>query len=242
MKLCRTGFVRAFTVQVNRAFTLVELLVVIAIIIILAAVLLPPLAQPKARAAKINCVNNLKQVGVAYRTWALDNSDKYPAQVSITNGGTMELVLSGIVYPHFSVMSNELSTPKILVCPDDTARQKSVATTFSSTVPAGSGYTRAFNSDASVSYFVGVDAADTSPLMLLSGDANIGLDGVGPTPGLQSFATNSSVSWYQPRHEKGKKGNIGLADGSVEAFNSKELRKALTASGATNRLAIPASP
>jgi len=182
-------------------------------------------------------------MGVAFRTWALDNGDKYPPQVSITNGGTMELVLSGIVYPHFSVMSNELSTPKILVCPEDKARGDSVSTTFASTVPAGSVYTRPFTNDSNVSYFVGVDAVDSSPLMFLSGDANIGLDGALPKAGLQSFSTNSNIGWYQPRHEKGKKGNIGLADGSVQVLNSKELRKALGASGGvTNRLAIPASP
>jgi prepilin-type N-terminal cleavage/methylation domain-containing protein len=226
----------------DRAFTMIELLIVIVCLGILAALLLPALAKPKTSAQKINCVNNLKQIGVAFRTWALDYGDKYPAQVSITNGGTMELVLSGSVYPHFSVMSNELSTPKILVCPEDTAREYRIATTFAATVPAGSANTRPFTNDANVSYFVGVDAVDTSPSMFLSGDANVGLDGARPKAGLQPFGPNSNVSWYQPRHEKGKKGNIGLADGSVQVFDSKELRKALAVSGVTNRLAIPASP
>src|SRR5438045_9793440 len=100
-----------------QAFTLIELLIVIACLGILAALVLTALARQKRSGQQMNCVNNLRQIGVAFRTWALDFGDKYPAQVSATNGGTMELVDSGTVWPHFSVMSNELSTPKILVCP-----------------------------------------------------------------------------------------------------------------------------
>ena len=224
-----------------QAFTLIELLIVVMCLGILALILLPTLARPKVYGQRINCVNNLKQMGVAFRTWALDNGDKYPAQVSITNGGTMELVDSGVVYAHFQVMSNELSTPKILVCPEDAVRQRWTATTFASATP-GTPNCIPFSSNTNVSYFVGVDAVDSSPLMFLSGDANIGLDGALPKVGLRSFSTNSNIGWYQPRHERGIKGNIGFADGSVQVLDSKELRMALMASGVTNRLAIPASP
>jgi prepilin-type N-terminal cleavage/methylation domain-containing protein/prepilin-type processing-associated H-X9-DG protein len=232
MKRCPNSFLRAFT--------LIELLIVVACLGILAALLLPAFAP--ATNCSFGCVNNLKQMGVAFRTWALDNRDNYPPQISIANGGTMELVNSGVVFSHFQVMSNELSTPKILVCPDDASRQTLTATTFASAVPSGSPYAIPFTNDIQVSYFIGVDAQDTRPAMFLSGDANLGIEGTALKSGLQSFSTNSQVAWFRPRHENGKKGNIGLADGSVKVFNTSELRQALRESGVTNRLAIPRFP
>src|SRR5207247_4730878 len=90
----------------------------------------------------------------------------------------LELIGTRSVFAHFGVMSNELSTPKILFCPQETDPSRQSASTFASTIPAGSVNQVPFTNDNNISYFVGVDAVDTSPQMVLTGDRNLSVHGV----------------------------------------------------------------
>ena len=210
------------------AFTLVELIVILAAAAILVAVLLPVLHSPQRKsqspakqpAQLINCVSNLKQVGLAFRLWEGDNGDKYPMAVSTNKNGTMEY--AGDVFRHFQVMSNELNTPKILVCPADDR------------TPAAS-YAGLENQN--VSYFVGLDAKETRPQMLMTGDRNV-TNGIAPEHGILKLVPDQPAGWTETMHNG--KGNVGMADGSVQQCTIPGLQQMLKKTGdSTNRIALP---
>jgi prepilin-type processing-associated H-X9-DG protein len=211
------------------ALTLNEVLLVISVLAVLAMILILPAYKAAGGHAKsMNCVNNLKQAGLAFRIWAGDNGDKFPMQVSVRNGGTMELATGNNAWINFAVMSNELTTPKILYCPADKGRV------------AETSFQTGFNNE-NVSYFVSLDSSTNSAHALLSGDANFAINSAPVKSGLLELYTNTPVTWTSARHYI--KCNIVMADGSVVGGgnpNTPDLTNLLSQTGlATNRLAIP---
>lgn len=210
----------------NRALTLVEVLVVIVIIAVLVCFLSPALANAKKKAQRITCCNHLAQINLGFRVWEGNHTNLYPMSVSTNFGGTLEYVESSEVFRHFQAMSNELSTPYILVCPTDTRpRAKDFGSNFCNT---------------NISYFVGVDADESKPQMLTSGDRNI-VGGTKLANGIVEITANQTIRWSSEMHSG--VGNFGFADGSVRQLGSGKIADSWsewqTTMAATNRLAIP---
>src|SRR5580692_4777438 len=104
-------------------FTLIELLVVIAIIAILAAILLPVLSVAQNRAKRTTCLNNLKQIDVAFDLYAGDNQDTLPAQANTTFGGVATniwaLFYKPLVMRYVGLTGPPSPQDKVFDCPAD---------------------------------------------------------------------------------------------------------------------------
>ena len=196
--------------------TLVEAVVIVALIALLASMLLPGLVHAKSRRHQGSCYNNLRQIGAAFRVWAGDYDDKYPMEVSVTNGGSKEFVNTPQAFQHFNVLSNDLGLlPILLICPSDSTRR------------AAKGFGPGF-CNSNLSYFINVSATTNSDPFntILCGDRNI-------TPvGNRLFVTQSNqvVKWDASIHKN--RGWILYADGSAV-----EITQPFRCSGET--LSIP---
>jgi prepilin-type processing-associated H-X9-DG protein len=228
----------------DSAMTIIELLAILFCLFLLAAIIVPVLQHAKARAQRLNCVSNLKQDALAARIWEGDNSNLYPMQVSITNGGGRELIAMGNVAGLFAVMSNELSTSRILICPADT---QVVWPTNSGYAPWATGFGGNYG-NKTISYFAGVDVTnENDPRKILFGDDNLEINGAPVPSSVAEISTNASITWGGGRHDDLEFlvrhhycGNIGFADGSVQEVSQSGLQQVLIQTGqATNRWAIP---
>jgi prepilin-type processing-associated H-X9-DG protein len=241
----------------SAAFTLIEVVVLIAVSATLAMCVLPALARTRPQAQRVSCANNLKQAGLAFRTWAAANGGSTPMMLPGAQGGasdsvgvrTLAATQAGSrgVCKLFLCLSNQLSAPKILFCPAEyESSYRQAATTFAGTVGPGTNGVP-YTNDLNVSYFIGVDSSEASPRMLQTGDHNLGSGNppataylAGPNTGTPFVslgtnfpANNNAVGWMDTMHAR--QGNVGMADGSVEFFSRSNLQNALKNSGDRGR-------
>jgi hypothetical protein len=184
---------------------------VVALIAILAAMLLPALASTRGNSQKLACMNNIKQVGLAFRLWEGNNNGRYPQAVSQAQGGAQEycptangsMIPTASIYAKaagmvFMVMSNQLATPKVLFCPSDNFHTagNGYATNFgygellgvNQSPPRGVILSSQEGSSAltKISYFINSSATEANPQDIMTGDRNIGTSG-STTPSAAAF-------------------------------------------------------
>jgi len=126
----------------GNGFTLIELMTVIAIIAVLAALLLPALAKAKAKAQGIQCLNNLRQVGLAWVMYADDNNQRLPPNqpwnieptwvmgwldfknISDIDNVNIDYLMDFNKTGRYGHLGSYLKNPAVFKCPGDTSQVK----------------------------------------------------------------------------------------------------------------------
>ncbi len=240
-------------------FTRNELIVVLACVAVIVGLLVPAMSKPKRGRAWLRCMRNRKQIGLAFRIFANDNDDKYPFSVEglrlydqdpkVRWKGGNPLVYNNMeteTWHHIQVLSNELASAKVLICPEDRSRRDNEAIDF---LQNEDSFAAVGRRNKALSYFVGLNANETRPNEILGGDRNIaGPSSMGPAldeskpaipGGVHQFGPNNSAGarrrWSSHKnnrlHEQG--GYIFLADGSVQRVSGEKLEDQLELSRAS---------
>jgi hypothetical protein len=208
-----------------KAFTRADLMALAAAGTLLAAIAYSSLANVRSATDAAVCASNLRQTGQAFRAWADDRGSRFPWQVEQTAGGTMRRTSA---WNSFQVLSNELSSPRVFVCPSDT---RIPAMNFGDS-SGGLGHPN-FRNNA-ISYFISLDSFPDRPSHYLTGDRH--LTGGSPNQACRFMSLNiaygvsrdqalaGQIRWTNAIHGPNL-GFLAMNDGSVASGPSRTLQE-----------------
>jgi prepilin-type processing-associated H-X9-DG protein len=216
--------------KTSPAFTRLELLACVAACALVLAIITPALANSRSRSDRVACFSNLRQIGTAFRQFAIEH-DGNPAWTALAGadgnyGGPGKFLL----WFQYWWLRDLLGTPKILMDPAETRSNARVATEWGLVPESGlqSLKNRAVAYGLGRGYYEGYEFKYTElPQTIIALDRNfvhsgfaysgsfIGTVEVGP----------ASTGWRDEIH--GEVGNVAFADGSVDSLTTEKLQQAV---------------
>jgi prepilin-type processing-associated H-X9-DG protein len=208
------------------------MLVVITVLGLLIAIAPRSYERPN-KAQAVRCMSNLKQIALGLNMFAVDHGNEFPPCVSVTNGGSMELLAQAGPAAHFRTLSNNVSSNlDVWVCPTD--RRKQGAASYSDF------------GDKNLSYFLNLNAAPVAAnaqFLFVAGERHLEVNGYPIKPGLFRLAPNDLVGWTRELHPSARQSSSGsmvFVDGHVEFLRRQRILGAVNGeSQGTNLLAVP---
>jgi type II secretory pathway pseudopilin PulG len=210
------------------ALTLIEVLVVIVVVFGLLLLILPLLART-GKSRSVQCIYNLRQIGLALIAFASDNNGHYPMEFHSPNDVASFPALKPFVSSYQAIFREFAPplNPQLLVCPTDTRHAASDLTNLKAT---------------NISYFLSFDATPKMTNTIVAGDRNLQNAGAAVKPGLFILTRGARVGWTREMHSNKngdhRWGNLLFSDGSVrgcigfnEILNQQDIL--------TNRLIVP---
>lgn len=230
------------------ALTRIDVVVIllVAIVLLFLAMAVPVFVAAHRRAQRINCAENLRQLGMAMRVWEDNNDNTHRSWPPLleTNAQTVGLNAGQVAWINAIGITNFVRSAKILKCPAD---KKTPMTTSAAGLKIR------------ISYFLNLDANESYPQEMMAGDDNLELGdaafgsplevngvpvaNVPVKPGILILPSNTPFSWNEARHMTVC--NVLFCDGSVAGESDWILAQEFQMSAAqtngvgTNRFAIP---